>query len=512
MGFTEEERLQAIENMRDDIDLFSRTCTPGALTSETPDFHREMDNVYKAKFHTKILIVAPRNHAKSTKAGLAWVLHHILYDEGKKVIVLVSKTQKHAIRLLSTIKYALDGDESENIKYFFQDHLAINDSIKDNSKKWTDAEIKLSDDTLIVALGTGQQIRGTKEGYLRPTFILVDDPEDEENTKTVDAMTANFDWVMGGAVPALADNGRIIIIGTVIHKYCIVKRLEKAKGWTKLWYQAIQEDGKTVLWPSRWPLDRLLRLKAEYASVGKLALWYKEYQNKIVAPEDQPFQESMWEHRWKGDMKHYKDERITELIHKINGEWWLIPVYLYAGIDPARSKESTADYSAIKIFGIDHEGHAWSVYTHRERYYPIELANKILEVAKIYPLRGINIETVGYQDMLRDYLKNQKLWLPGIERKNEPRTAKNDRLMGMQPRFSNGGVTLLEEQDDVFIGELEEFNPAKRNNRDDLMDAAWYALKDIRNCPYPARLARINYTYGNRQKRKQSTKNNWLTQ
>jgi len=131
----------------------------------------------------------------------------------------------------------------------------------------------------------------------------------------------------------------------------------------------------------------------------------------------------------------------------------------------------------------------YSVYQFRDRLYPMELAAKIIKVAGEYALKGINVETVGYQDMLRDYLKEQRLFLPGIERKNQPRNAKSDRIMGMQPRFSQGGVTLQKTPGDLtLIEELTRFNPSKRNNRDDLLDALWYSLKDMHPCPLERRL------------------------
>lgn len=490
-GFTPEEKQQAKDNMGLNLQLMAETIAGLAMTHLSPPFHAE---IYKAwlealtpKGRKKILTVAPRYHAKSTVAGLFLVLHHIFYRKGPKVVVIVSRTASHSVRVLNTVKEALDGEGSETLKYFYGDHgphTAI---------KWTESEVQLSDGTLIVALGTGQQIRGIKHGYQRPTFILLDDPEDEENTKTIDSMNQNFEWVVGAAIPALAVDGIMVVIGTVLHQYCIVRRLKKAeKQWTVLWYQAIVDEAKKLtLWPDLWPYEAIMDKKNEARALGKLSTWYREWMNMIVAPEHQPFQEHMWKTRWGGEVKNYKDERYAEIRVEQDGSWWWIPVFLYMGIDPARSKEETADFSAIRIIGKDAEDHVWSIYTWKARVYPMELAAKIMEVSKEYAIRGINIETVGYQEMLRDYLKHQKLWLPGIERKNQPRTAKNDRLLGNQPRYSQGGVTLRENGDEPLIDEMVVFDPSKKNNIDDCMDADWYALKDAHKCPYPKRLTSI---------------------
>ena len=42
-----------------------------------------------------------------------------------------------------------------------------------------------------------------KVGSQRPTLIIVDDPEDENNTKTAEAMESNLRWLLQSAVPSL---------------------------------------------------------------------------------------------------------------------------------------------------------------------------------------------------------------------------------------------------------------------------------------------------------------------
>ena len=51
----------------------------------------------------------------------------------------------------------------------------------------------------------------------------------------------------------------------------------------------------------------------------------------------------------------------------------------------------------------------------------MECADEIFKIAKQYsPIRRINIETIAYQEMLRDYVmkrsKREGLFLPGIEK------------------------------------------------------------------------------------------------
>ena len=81
----------------------------------------------------------------------------------------------HAIKLLGTIKDCLD--YSSNFRSLFGYWGQY------SAKQWSKSEIELKDGSMIICKGTGQQLRGIKHGNQRPTLIILDDPEDENNTK-----------------------------------------------------------------------------------------------------------------------------------------------------------------------------------------------------------------------------------------------------------------------------------------------------------------------------------------
>ncbi len=143
-------------------------------------------------------------------------------DSGAKLIVLVSRTQDHAIKLLGTIKDTIEYSETFRQVYgYWGQHSA---------KQWSKTEIELKDGSMIICKGTGQQLRGIKVGSQRPTLIIVDDPEDENNTKTAEAMEQNLRWLLQSAVPSLdPQKGKIIVIGTPQHQRCLVEILNKWK-------------------------------------------------------------------------------------------------------------------------------------------------------------------------------------------------------------------------------------------------------------------------------------------
>ena len=73
------------------------------------------------------------------------------------------------------------------------------------------------------------------------------------------------------------------------------------------------------------------------------------------------------------------------------------------------------------VLGVTSEYDYYVIEYWRKRVLPMECADEIFKIAKRYsPIKRINIETIAYQEMLRDYImkrsKKEGLFLPGIEK------------------------------------------------------------------------------------------------
>ena len=88
--------------------LFGKIIMGNMFSVPSPDFHYEISDHLMNKKKKQINIIAPRGHAKSSIVGGVFPLYHLMFDKGPKLIVLVSRTQDHAIKLLGTIKDTLD--------------------------------------------------------------------------------------------------------------------------------------------------------------------------------------------------------------------------------------------------------------------------------------------------------------------------------------------------------------------------------------------------------------------
>jgi len=458
-------------NMSKDMIMFGKVTMPNMFTVPSPKFHYDMTTSFLDPKVKKLNVIAPRGHAKSSIAGCVFPIHHIFFDEGPKFIVLCSKTQGHAIDMLQSIKDVLDYSmELRSIFGYYGQHSA---------KVWTKDRVVLKDNTIIVCKGTGQQVRGLKHGNQRPTLFILDDPEDENNTKTKEAMEYNLRWLLQGCEPSLdAKRGRIVVIGTPQHETCMIEVLGNMKGWKTFRYQALTDDGKKALWPEQWSVKALNDKKEELESINRLSVFYREYQCQVVGDEDQLFKEDylQW---WDGRLEEGDEEYHILSITEKNGvkfkEPLKIPVYVFMGVDPASSTKQTADYSTIVSVAVDSENNRYILPYYRQHAKPMALAKSILDQHKKYNPKRTHIESVGYQEMLRDYLRQQDRYIVGLEKKISPRTAKSVRLETMEPYFYNKKVYLKNGMEEM----MSELLMYPRGKHDDLLDGLYYAMLNL---------------------------------
>ena len=263
--------------------MFGKVIMPNMFSAGSPDFHYKIADTLMNDQNKQVNIIAPRGHAKSSIVGGVYPLYHIMNHSGAKLIVLVSRTQDHAIKLLGTIKDTLEYSESfRQIYGYWGQHSA---------RQWAKSEVELKDNSMIICKGTGQQLRGIKVGSQRPTCIIVDDPEDENNTKTAEAMEQNLRWLLQSAVPSLdPQKGKIIVIGTPQHQRCMVEILKEMKGWKNMHF-APNLEKNTALWEEWQPIKKLVQKKEELDSIGRSSVFYREYMCQIVGDEDQLFKQ-----------------------------------------------------------------------------------------------------------------------------------------------------------------------------------------------------------------------------
>lgn len=499
---TQEEFNGHLIEMGASMKAFAHRCFPMTLKVESPAFHDDLYVDFRDDRESKVLVVAPRGHAKTSVSAEICPIHRILYaallGKSPEFIVLVSKTRSHTASLLSTIKEHLTNNEA--IRFYFGDFGP------DTATKWSEYEIVLKNGTTVVALGTGSQTHGLKRRQQRPTMIILDDPEDDKNAIDKDAMDQNYTWFEKALVPA-ADPKRckIIVIGTMINEGCLVDRLSKLPGWKVHWYKAIPDrmvDGEMkewdgsedwpVLWPAWMPLEKLLAEKERLSIAGFEHIWWMNYQNVFRTGANQPFKREFFR-KWKGEViktgansSAIKLEWAKDSEDRVIFQDTIIPINVFWGYDPASSEAATADCTAIEFWGMDAKKNCFLLWKFNKRVDPLAAADVFYEQAvEMCPVTG-NIETIAAQETIRSYLRHKtneaSTWIPGLDKKNQPRSKKSERLLSELWRIRNGMTYVRDTEDDDFLSQASLYVVDKESQKDDMLDAWYYAVKDSWPC------------------------------
>jgi predicted phage terminase large subunit-like protein len=518
---------------------FGRMCIPDLFSVKSPDFHAEIVRTFLKLEEKNHSYVAPRGHAKSSLVACVLVLWHVFLEDyyryltdqlisetpiqseykiqaalralemGKirylphrpKYTLLIGKAQGEAILKLETIKDTLGQDnilgESNRL---FDDVFGHNG--QKTSHQWTTENVLLRKGDFFQAVGTGQMVRGKKKKHQRPTLICVDDPEDEENTATAERMLSNMEWLTVAIMPAVdAHTGRVVVIGTPLNHACMVASLSENPAWETRWFTNDRESGE-LLWPWYITKKSLDKKYEEAKAKGKVGVYYREHEAKIMGDENQIFRPDFVQY-WTGRLKRdlvgnpyleVESQAKCDARGKATATTFPkpknIPVNIYIGVDPASATNERADYTVIFVIGIDEDLNRWCIDIWRRRERPSNVAAKLVEMYKHYKPFKTYIETIAFQEMLRDdvqrRMEEEGIYIPGLETKNTTRTRKSDRIEGLEPEFSARKVFvharaietsgMVQTNFNSFVDELTLFPFAKK---DDTLDAYWYARKRV---------------------------------
>ncbi len=385
-------------------------------------------------------IGVPRDHAKTTLGTVAHSLWATCYAI-EQFIVLLSQTEHQAAGYLADVKYHLE-----------HNHLLRRDFPEvcwpkqgKPTPPWAETEIVTKNGVKVSAYGIGAQIRGIHHGKYRPTLVILDDAESDEQVRTKEQRQKTREWFNRVLMNAVDQKGNIHVLGTVLHHDSLLGNLLKAPGWTVRRYRAIQPDG-TPLWPAKWPLALLEKKRAEIGN----AAFEAEWQNNPLSPDIQVFLEERVQFREPPPLRTFT---------------------LYMGVDPAGSLKDDADYFAISVIGVDRStAHVVYVLESFRAKLPFDQqARKVYEFYLRYKPQAVAIESNGYQKALGIHLVKMGVPVKFVHTSKDKRT----RALKMSLHFDNGQI-FLRPGLECLRDELVQF-PMGIN--DDQLDALGFALE-----------------------------------
>ena len=384
----------------------------------------------------------------STLITFLWVLYCSCYGMSAFTII-VSDSFKKACNFLDRIKREITDNK------FLSDTFEIEPGVP-----WSQGELVLKLGWLggkrirLLARGAGQSLRGYVDN-VRPQMIVLDDIEEENNTATPEKRAKIRDWLFGQVLPSLDPvNGRLVFVGTIVHEDAMLARLYKDPpvGWVVKKYSILNEAGESI-WPERFPVEKIMQIKEEYARSGTLMRFMMEYMNNPAAAEFRVFE--------KEHIRYYNPFSLTgDLRH-------------YMAVDFGYAVEGDSDFTVVMVGGIDDASNIYVREYIRRRMKPNETLQIITELYNKYNCNAVGIETNGpqkvYYYMLDEHVKSFALHNVRIIELNHL-IKKEHRIMNLQPKFYEGKVFMPPDMHELE-SELLKFTPNGRSaGHDDTID------------------------------------------
>ena len=440
--------------------LWGHHFLPRYFNKPTPDFHYDLVKIFFRDGND--YTACPRGFAKTTLIQLC--IAYSCVNGLDEFIVLIEKTYTEASEVLEAVR--------EEFKLNDEILLVYGDLTKVNAKGKDQDNIRDSTGDFFVngirlrAKGFDTPIRGLKSRHSRPTRVILDDIESDEHIDNVEQRGKYLNNYIKGVIPAVDnETGRIKMFGTILHDDSLLNTLIKEHRG-KIY--AAWDKEHVLLWPSNWTVEKLEQKREEMRISDKGdAAFYQEYFNQPLDEANQIFRREMFQY-----FKNLDLPKLKEKEHRI-----------YTIVDPAISKKTTADFTAIVTVLVDYLNRIFVLQITRERLNPLETIKAIFAHYERWNPVYVGIETVSYQKALKFFIEEEKRkeltsvrTMQVVEIK--PTIDKVTKIKKLQPKYAI--LSVFHNSDDKNTSILEEeLLRFPKAVHDDIADALSYVIEII---------------------------------
>jgi predicted phage terminase large subunit-like protein len=359
-------------------------------------------------------------------------------------------------------------DEIEQNEELRADFGIVLEDSKDHGfrEKWSESQITLGNCT-IIAKSRGQKIRGAKFKKARIDLIIGDDLEDVKDADSAEKRKKTRQWFFTEVLPAtkqgvLADNVKVVLIGNLVHRDCLLAHLSKGSIVKTLKFALLNDKGE-ITWKGLYPdMEAVNKEKEKVLLAGEglgHVIWAREYLLKSVDEEDMVLHLE--------DIQYYPDEWLQRK-----------PQSAGVGVDFAISKKQTADYTALckgmEVLNDEAERRLLILKGNIEQRLGFEeTIKKAIEVNELMP-HGTKFypEKVGYQEAAHEIMRKNGLSVVPMQAVGD----KKARIASACFYVKNGRVLFPKEGAENVIQNLIGFGI---EDHDDLADAFAYLVLGI---------------------------------
>ena len=366
--------------------LWGHHFWPKYFPKPTPDFHYELIRKFFSPGND--YTACPRGFGKTTIIQLC--VSYSCVNGLDEFLVLIEKTYTEAAEVLEAVREEFK--LNDEVIRVYGDLTKVNPKGKDQDNIRDSAGDFFVNGVRLRAKGYDTPIRGLKSRHSRPTRVILDDVESDEHIDNVEQRTKYLNNYIKGIIPAVDnETGSIKMYGTILHDDSLLHTL--IVNHNGRIYRAWEGPERTLLWPSNWTVEKLEQKREEMRVSEKGdAGFYQEYFNEPISEEDQMFRKEMF--------RYFNSLQLEELRKR--------PHKVYTLVDPAISKKTTADFTAIISVMVDFMNKVYVLEVTRLRLDPLETIKAIFAHYERWQPVFVGIETTSYQKALKYFIEEEK--------------------------------------------------------------------------------------------------------
>ena len=278
-------------------------------------------------------------------------------------------------------------------------------------------------------------------------------------------------------LPSKIKFSNILIVGTLLHYDAVLKRISERKDFKSFSFPLVKS------WPDNLESWQILYDMSDRDKAYKIYLSKKSFYHKGLILDDESlnaFEIMMLYFEDTGSFfSEYQNEPLSDEGAPLAEHFYYdeIPddLVFTMAVDPALGKKG-GDLSGIAVVGRSKKHKKfYNVFAKGYKLKHHLLIHKIIEIFLLYRPRYLVFETIAFQEVLKDKLKEEALdagiYLPIVEVKH--RISKEIRISALSPYVCDG--TLLFNKNDRLL--IEELLTFPKGSHDDIIDAVEMAFK-----------------------------------
>lgn len=308
----------------------------------------------------------------------------VAVDIGERFIVIASETASSSERFVINIKVNLETrvDMMQKFGDKRPQKIIVEDEELEGDTIWRKSAFITSDNTAIVGIGSGQQVRGMNIRNSRPTLVVVDDMYSKNNIKTPERREELNKWFEAELSNSIdSKRGKFMFLGTIPHEDTVPVRIMADPQWfgfTRpiISYEELRkvldehctftDDGKVLIpskekckeiqksltslsWPDRHNLYYILGIYQRDYNQGKTWYFYQEYLNIVHSPDEIKFDKTKFKFV-EFTFIEYLGQNFISVVY--DGLMWIGLPEIVGAVDLASADNARADETAIAIGGI----------------------------------------------------------------------------------------------------------------------------------------------------------------